>query len=140
MDTNFNDFKIDSKNRIYCTIEGLISESFSEKKVNGRQIFQSKLYSTNPLFTKNLIKLINNIDHNTQNIFMSPSILLNFWHTEVFLPYKEILNKGTKIKAEGVITFKVYKRDYGEQRLHLFFAVNRLVDINKNTLIKMYNY
>ena len=122
-----NKFKIDKSNRIYCTIEGLVSENFIEKVVNGRMIYQSKLYLTNPDFNKSLINTINNIDPSTKNVFASPSILLNFWHTEVFIPNENILKKGAKIKAEGVFTFKTYTRDYGEDRLHLFFAVNKLL-------------
>lgn len=126
---DLNGFKVDSNNRIYCNIEGVISENFLQKNVNGRQIFQSKIYSTDTIFNKNLVKTINTIDTKTKDVFTSPSILLNFWHPEVFTPHKELLKKGTKIKAEGVISFKVYQRDYGEKRLHLFFAVNRIIGI-----------
>lgn len=129
-----NNLKIDSRNRIFCTIEGVISENFTEKEVNARQVFKSKLYITNSQTQKNLINTIYTIDKSTKNVFASPSILLNFWHPEIFKPYKDLLKKGTKIKAQGMITFKVYKRDYGEKRLHLFFAVNKLLDVKSPAL------
>lgn len=129
MCTYSNNFKLYKNNKIHCTIEGLISCDFIEKDINGRQIFQSKLYSTNSTFDKNIIKLINNIDQSTSNIYPSPSILLNFWHLDVFLLHKDVLKKGSKIKAEGVIGFKVYERTYGEKRLHLFFAVNNIINV-----------
>ena len=122
-------FKLYNKNKIQCTIEGIISSDFVEKDVNGRKIFQSKIYSTDSIFDKELISFINNLDKSTINTDLCPAILLNFWHTDVFFSYKNLLKKGTKIKANGVIGFKVYERKYTADRLHLFFAVNDILDI-----------
>ena len=130
----FNNFKIDNNNRIYCTIEGVISENVIEKQINELQIFQSNFYSINSNTTKELVNAINKVDKHTKDVFASPLMLLNFWHPEIYTPYQNLLKKGTKIKAEGVITFKVYKRDYGEKRLHLFFAVNKLLDVKNHPL------
>lgn len=129
-----DNFKLYNNNKIHCTIEGIISSDFVEKDINGRKIFQSKIYSSNSTFDKELLKFINNLDKSTINTNLCPAILLNFWHTDVFLSYKDFLKKGTKIKAEGVIGFKVYKRQYGEDRLHLFFAVNNILDIKTSSI------
>lgn len=127
-------FSLYNQNKISCTIEGLISDDFVEKNIQGRQLFQSKVYSNNKFFYDSIINFINKIDPSTINAYPSFSILLNFWHTDIFFKYQKYLKKGTKIKAEGVMGFKVYKRNYGEERLYLFFAVNKITEIkNENT-------
>lgn len=123
-------FKRYKDNKFFCTLEGIIASDFKNKDVNSRTVYQSKIYSTNSNFDKELLKHIKEIDDTiNDNIKISNSILLNFWHVEVYEKYKDMLEKGSVIKAEGLIGYKVYNRFCGGKQLHLFFAVNDIVEV-----------
>lgn len=123
-------FKKYKDNKFFCTLEGVIASDFKNKDVNSRTIYQNNIYSTNSNFDKEFLKHIKEIDSTIDDkIKVSTSILLNFWHTDVYDKYKDFLQKGTIIKAEGLIGYKVYNRFCGGKQMHLFFAVNDIVEV-----------
>lgn len=115
------------------TISGTLANNFICKNVNGRIMYQSKLFLNKNKLKNEIIDMLTEYDDEIEiNTKFSNSIMLNIWNVEVYEQHKLFLEKGSTIEINGILKYKVYNRFCGGKKVQLFFSINNLYKITES--------
>ena len=129
---NKSNLKKSKENKLTCAIEGLISSDFIPKIVNGKTIYQGKIFLNNYNLKSTII---NSLKEQNPLIADKPKysnlVVVSFWNSDTYEQYKDYLQKGVPLEIYGILKYKIYSRLCGGEKLQLFFTANTVFKVKE---------